>query len=45
MMPAMKSLMMLSLIDTPYTISVSEGGIIRPKVAAPASVPTIIYSG
>ena len=43
--PAKKSFVMLSLMVTPYTISVSDGGIIKPRVAAPASVPMIIGSG
>ena len=43
--PAKKSFVMLSLMVTPYTISVSDGGIIQPRVAAPASVPIIIGSG
>ena len=44
-MPAMKSFVIDSLIVTPYTMSVSEGGIIRPRVAEPARVPMVMNSG
>ena len=44
-MPAKNNFVIDSLIVTPYTINVKDGGIIRPKVAAPAKVPIIIGSG
>ncbi len=44
-MPAMNSLAMDSLTVTPYTMSMIDGGMSRPSVPAPASVPMIIFSG
>ena len=43
--PAMKRRVIDSLMVTPYTIRMSEGGIISPRVAAPARVPIVMYSG
>ena len=41
----MNSLAIETLAATPYTIMMIEGGISRPSVPAPASVPTAIASG
>ena len=43
--PAMKSWEMETSADTPYTIMMMDGGISRPSVLAPPSVPTIMLSG
>jgi hypothetical protein len=45
MTPAMKSRVIDTSALTPYTIMMIEGGIRRPSVPAPASVPTVMLSG
>ncbi|MNT05176.1 hypothetical protein D3C72_1397870 [compost metagenome] len=44
-MPAMNSLAIDTSAATPYTIMMIEGGIKRPSVPAPDSVPRILSSG
>ncbi|MNV80468.1 hypothetical protein D3C71_1740740 [compost metagenome] len=43
--PAMNSLAMETSAATPYTIMMMDGGIKRPSVPAPDSVPRILSSG
>ena len=43
--PAMNSCEIDTSADTPYTIMMMDGGINRPSVLAPASVPTTMCSG
>ena len=43
--PAMKSRVIDTSAVTPYTIMMIEGGMSRPSVPAPASVPIVISSG
>src|SRR6185369_5674425 len=45
MMPAMNSCAIDTFAVTPYTIMMIDGGISRPSVPAPASVPIVMSSG
>ncbi len=45
MTPAMNSSAMDTLAVTPYTIMMIDGGISKPSVPAPASVPIVMSSG
>jgi hypothetical protein len=45
MTPAMKSRVIETSALTPYTIMMIDGGMRRPRVPAPASVPIVMSSG